>query len=194
MKNRGLVAAGAFFVVVLLAFFFLDLRGTPKTSSTTPVPQGSPVISVASKDIRSVTVKARAKTYVQQRAGTGWIYSDCPDALPPCPNTLADRVKADLLLDALLQLRPLSTVYGAPAGLPAYGLDKATSGQFEVTTVAGTTTTLLLGSKTTDSNGYYLRRQDSNDVFVVSAGILDGQVLSIIDSPPVPVPSPSPSK
>jgi hypothetical protein len=83
-------------------------------------------------------------------------------------------------------------IYGAPEGLPAYGVDKPTTAEIDIKGTGNEQLTLLIGGKSADSASYYGRRLDSNNVLALAVASIDTELLSLVDTPPVPQPSPPP--
>ncbi len=193
-ENRGLYIAGAFFAVVLLGFIYLDRGGkVSPSSSASPTAQPSPVVGLAINQLAQVVVHGKGKVLTVALQGNGFTYSLCAEGQGGCPSQPADKTRSAQLFQAVAQLTPTHVVYGAPEGLPAYGVDKPTNGELDVKGQGGQQTTVVIGNKSTDGSNYFIRRQDGNDVLVVTAGAIDTTLFGLIDTPPNPAPSPSPS-
>jgi hypothetical protein len=193
-QNRGLYIAAALFAVVALGFIYLDKGGkTNPSSGTSPAPAPSPVVGLALNQVSQVVVHGKGKVLIIAVQGSAFTYSLCAEGQGSCPTHPADPSGAAGLLQAVVQLAPTHVVYGAPEGLPAYGVDRPTNGEIDVKGLAGQQVTILIGNKSTDGASYFIRRQDGNDVLVVTAGSIDTSLFGLIDSPPVPTPSPVPS-
>jgi hypothetical protein len=190
MSSRGFYIAGAVFLAAVFLYYVFDLH-RPGPSSNAP-PQAAAIINIDPATISQFQVKSAGKTLTVLRNGAEWRYSVCPSAQADCPTSVADTNRALALLGVILQLRPTKTIFGAPEGLPAYGLDTATVGEVDVQTPSGRSMSLLVGAKTQDSVSYYVRLSTSNDILTVPAATLQTQVIGAISAPPAPVPSPSP--
>ena len=193
-QNRGLYVAAAFFAVVALGFIYLDKGGKATPSSgASPAPVPSPVVGLALNQVSQVVVHGKGKVLTIAVQPSSFTYSLCAEGQGGCASQPADPARAAGLLQAVVQMAPTHVVYGAPEGLPAYGVDKPTNGEVDVKGQGGQQVTILIGNKSTDGASYFIRRQDANDVLVVTAGAIDTSLFGLIDSPPAPVPSPSPS-
>ena len=192
-ENRGLYIAAAFFAVVAMGFIYLDRGGKVSPSSTpTPAAAPSPVVGLSVSQMSEVAVHSGGTVLTIAVQGTGFTYSLCAEGQGGCSTQAADRTRSAALFQAVAQLTPTHVVYGAPEGLPAYGVDKPTSGEIDVQGQAGRQVTILVGHKSTDGASYFIRRVDSRDVPVVPAGAIDTGLFGLIATPPVPAPSPSP--
>ena len=192
--NRGLYIAAAFFAIVALGFIYLDRGGRATSSSTaTPAAQPSPVVGLSISQIGQVVVHGKGRVVTVAQQGNGFTYSLCAEGQGGCPTQAADRARSAELFQAVAQLTPTHVVYGAPEGLPAYGVDKPTNGEIDVKGQAGQQVTIVIGNKSTDGASYFIRRQDASDVLVVTAGSIDTGLFGLIVTPPVPVPTPSPA-
>lgn len=191
MNNRGFYVAAAIFLVAIGAFYFLDIRKPPASGGATP--QATPVISVDAATVTQFQVKTGGRILTVTRNGSDWRYSVCPTAQPDCPSSPADATRSITLLQAILQLQPTRTIFGAPEGLPAYGLDTATRGEIDIATSTGQTIVVLIGSVAPDNASVYLRLSTSNDILAVASGTLQTEVLGALDAPPAVVPTPSPA-
>jgi hypothetical protein len=191
-ENRSLYLAGAILAAVVVLFYFFDLHGPAKAPSTTPTPLPSLVLGLPAGQIQQVVIHANAKVLTIGLQGTGWTYSLCPEGQASCPPQTADPAPSAQLFQSLSALRPSKVIFGAPEGLPAYGVDKPTTAEIDVKGISNQQVTVLVGLKSSDSASYFVRRQDSNDVLAIAAATIDGFV-ALLDKPPVPPPSPSPS-
>ena len=193
-ENRGLYLAGFFFLIVAVGFLYLDRGGkvTPTTSAS-PSPAPSPVVGIGANQLAQVVIHGKGKVLTVARQGNAFTYSVCAEGQGACPTQPADVTKTAQLFSAVATLTPTHVVYGAPDGMPAYGVDKPTNGEIDIKGQGGQQVTLVVGIKTPDGASYFVRRQDSSDVLVVTSGSIDTQFLALIDAPPVPTPSPSPS-
>jgi hypothetical protein len=197
MSNRALYAAAALFLLALGAYFIYDRGKTPVTpggsATASPVALASPVVALDPNQIGQVEVKARGKILTVVRSNLTFTYQVCPADQPTaCQPQIADQTLSIQLFTNIVQLRPARTIFGVTDQLPGFGLDKATAGEFTVTTSSGQKTTLWIGGKTTDGVNDYVRRPDGGDVFAIPAASIDGPILGLVDNPPVPRPSPSP--
>ncbi|MFN2462560.1 MAG: DUF4340 domain-containing protein [Candidatus Dormibacteria bacterium] len=190
-QNRGLYIAAAVFLLAAAIYFFADKNGRPPV--VTPSPQPSPVVGLGASQVQQVVIHARGKVLTLARQGTAWTYSVCPDGQSDCPVNPADQSLSLQYIQALTELRPVHVVYGAPEGLPAYGVDKPTGGELDIRSTSGRQVTVLVGGKSTDGASYFLRRQDSQNILTVATTTVDGQLLALVDRPPVPAPSPAPA-
>ena len=190
-QNRGLLIAGAIFVLAA-AIYFLAER-TPKSATTTPTPQASPIVALSATQVQQVVIHAQGKVLTVNRVGNGFTYAVCPDGQADCAAAPADPTLSLQLFQGLTQLRPAHTVYRAPEGLPAYGADKPTNGEIDIKSTSGQQVTILVGLKTTDGANYFLHRQDSPDVVTVATSVVDSGFLGLVNHPPVAVPSPPPA-
>jgi hypothetical protein len=189
MNSRGLYIAAAILLAAVGLFYFFDLR--KPSPNATASPQPSPIISVDAASVTEIDVKANGKVLTVTRNGNAWRYSVCPADQATCASSPADTVRSVTLLVSILQLRPIKTVFGAPEGLPAYGLASGTGGEV-VVKAPGRIVTLLVGAQAPGNAGTFVRLSDSNDIQVVAPSTLQTQVLGAITMPPVPIPSPSP--
>jgi hypothetical protein len=191
-ENRSLYLAGAILAAVVVLFYFFDLHGPAKAPTTTPTPLPSLVLSLRASQIQHVVIHANSKVLTIGLQGTSWTYTLCPEGQAPCPPKPADPAPSAQLFQALSALRPSKVIFGAPEGLPAYGVDKPTTAEIDVKGLSNQQVTLLVGIKSPDSSSYFVRRQDANDVLAVATGTIDG-FLALVSQPPVPQPSASPS-
>jgi hypothetical protein len=193
-ENRGLYIAALFFAAVAVGFLYLDkgARVTPSSSSSPAAPAPSPVVGLAINQVANVVIHGKGKVLTVSIQADGFTYSLCAEGQGNCQPQPADKTRSAQLFQAVVQLTPTHVVYGAPEGLPAYGADKPTNGEIDVKGRGGQQATILIGNKSTDGANYFLRRQDSNDVVVVTAGSIDTSLFGLIDQPPAPAPTPSP--
>jgi hypothetical protein len=189
MNSRGLYIAAALLLAALGLFYFFDLRRPPQGATASP--QASPIISIDPASVTEIDVKSGGKALTVTRSGNDWRYSVCGVGQAACPSSPADTVRSVQLLVQILQLRSIKTVFGAPEGLPAYGLATGTGGEVTLKS-PGRSVLLLVGAQAPGGAGMYVRLSDSNDIQVVSLSSMQTQVLGAIAAPPVPVPSPSP--
>jgi hypothetical protein len=191
MNNRGFYVVAAIFLAALGLFYFFDVRKPPPGTTTSPRP--GPLINIDAATVSEIDIKANGKVLTVTRSASEWRYSVCPADQPGCPSQPASTTRSVQLLQAILQLSPSKTIFGAPAGLPAYGLASATGGEIDLKTPSGRSVALLVGAKAPDSVSLYVRLADSNDIQAVPVAALQTPILGAIDAPPVPLPSPSPS-
>ena len=189
MSSRGFYIAAAVFLAAFFAYYVFDLHRPAPASSGTP--QASPVINLDATTVSQFEVKAGGKTLTVLRNGSEWRYSVCADAAAACPTSVADATRAVTLLQTILQLRPAKTIFGAPDGLPAYGLDKATTGEVDVQTPSGRSFSLLVGATAPDKTNIYVRLSGSNDIQAVPAATVQTEIIGAIQRPPAPIPTPS---
>ena len=189
MSSRGFYIAAAIFLAAVAAYYIFDIH---KPASTGGALQPSPVINIDPSTVSRIEVKSAGRTLTVLRNGAEWRYSVCPGAQTDCPTSVADTPRALALLGVILQLRPTTTIFGAPEGLPAYGLDTATVGEVDLQTRSGRSVALLIGAKTQDSVSYYVRLTGSKDIETVPAVTVQTQVIGALDAPPAPIPRPSP--
>jgi len=191
MSSRGFYIAAAVFLAAFVAYYVFDLHRPAPASKGTP--QASPVINLDATTVSQFEVKAGGKTLTVLRNGSEWRYSVCADAAAAaaCPTSVADTTRAVTLLQSILQLRPVKTIFGAPDGLPAYGLDKATAGEVDVQTPSGRSVSLLVGATAPDNSNIYVRLSGSNDIQAVPAATVQTEIIGAIQGPPAPVPTPS---
>src|SRR5437870_1018282 len=116
MAYRGLIAAAVIFLLALGLYAFVNATGGNRTPSPAASPLPSPIISVKSADVASLQLKKGGRTLTATRQNGAWTYSVCADGAAACPPQPADAVKAGVLLDAVLELRPTVSIPGAPAG------------------------------------------------------------------------------
>jgi hypothetical protein len=197
MSNKGLYAAAAVFLIVLGVYYIYDKGKTPVTpgasASASPAPQGSPLVTLDPNQIGQVDITTAGKILTVIRSNLTFTYKVCPADQPAaCQPQVADTNLSIQLFTGIVQLRPARTIFGVTDQLPGFGLDKATAGEFTVTTASGQKTTLWVGGKTTDGVNDYVRRPDGGDVYAVPAASIDGPILGLVNNPPVPQPSPSP--
>jgi len=192
-ENRGLYLAGAFFAVIALGFIYLDKGGKVSPSSgATPAAQPSPAVGLSINQVAQVVVHGKGKVLTVAVQTNGFTYSVCAEGQGDCLAQPADKIRAAQLFQAVVQLTPTHVVFGAPEGLPAYGVDKPTNGEVDVKGRGGQQATLVIGNKSTDGASYFIKRQDSTDVLVVAAGSIDTSLFGLIDAPPVLTASPPP--
>jgi hypothetical protein len=194
-SNRGTLIAVGFFLAAFLAFYIFVVRKPDTVPSATPTPQAGPLLrfSAANVDTIVIKVKGKAKTLSLKKTAAKWNFGLCAIDAADCPATEpADDGKVQQLAASLADLRPTTTVYGAPEGIAAYGLDQP-SAEVSVTIVGGSKLTLLLGGRTPEQSGVYAKRLDADTIYALPATTVDAQLLPLIDSPPRPVPSPSPA-
>lgn len=191
-QNRGLIVAGAVFTAVVVLFVFFDLKQPKQAPSSSPTPQPSPVVGLAAGQLQQVVVHAKGKVLTVTRNGNNFTYSDCPAGQGDCPAQAADTTASGQFYQQLAALSPSKVIFGAPEGLPAYGVDKPTTAEIDIKGAANQQATVLVGIKSPDSSSYFARRQDSNDILAVAAATVDA-LLALVDTPPVPQPSPAAS-
>lgn len=172
-------------------YFFADKNAKSPAPAVTPQP--SPVVGLGAAQVQQVVIHAHGKVLTVSRAGAGWTYAVCPDGQSPCPAQPADQSLSLQLVQTVTELRPSHVIFGAPEGLPAYGVDKPSAGEIDIKGVVGQQVTILVGGKTGDGASYYLRRQDGQDILLVTAASFDTEFLGLVDKPPAPLPTPSPS-
>jgi hypothetical protein len=190
MNSRGFYIAAAILLAAIGLFYFFDVRKPPPDVGASPQP--SPIVSVDPAVVTEIDVKSGGKVLTVTRHGSDWRYSVCPTDQASCPSSPADTVRSVQLLVVVLQLRPTKTVFGAPEGLPAYGLATGTGGEIDLKTPSRSIT-MLVGATAPGNAGMYVRLSDSNDIQVVPLSTMKTQLLGAIANPPAPVPSPSPS-
>jgi hypothetical protein len=191
-ENRGLVIAGAILVAVGVLFYFFDLKGPAKAPTTSPTPQLSPVVGLAPSQIQQIVVHSKSKVLTLAVQGNNFSYALCDEGTSSCAGQPADATPSAQAFQSLAALRPSKVIFGAPEGLPAYGVDKPTTAEIDVKGASNQQVTIIVGGKSPDSSSYFLRRQDSNDILAVAVGSIDA-LLALLDKPPVPVPTASPA-
>jgi hypothetical protein len=149
------------------------------------------VINLDATTVSQFEIKSGGRTLTVVRDGSEWRYSVCADAAAGCPTSVADPTRAATLLQTILQLRPVKTIFGAPDGLPAYGLDKATIGEVDLQTPSGRSVSLLVGAAAPDKTNIYVRLSTSNDIQAVPAATVQTEIIGAIQGPPAPIPTPS---
>jgi hypothetical protein len=191
MDNRGFYIAAAIFLAAVGLFYLFDARkSTPSTASS---PRPAAVVNLDAASVSEIDIRASGKLLTVSKSGSDWRYAVCPADHSGCPSSPADAILSIRLLQAILQLTPTKTIFGAPEGLPAYGLVTATGGEIDLKTQAGRSVVILVGGHAPDNASVYLRLSDSNDIQAVPASAIQGPILGVVDSPPVPQPSPSPA-
>jgi Domain of unknown function (DUF4340) len=191
MNNRGFYLVAAIFLAAVGLYYFFDVRKPPPSTATSPRP--GPLVNIDAATVSEIDIKANAKVLMVSRNGAEWRYSVCPAAQPGCPSQPASSTRSVQLLQAILQLSPSKTIFGAPEGLPAYGLASASGGEIDLKTPSGRTVSVLVGANAPDGVSVYVRLADSNDVQAVPLASIQTPILGAIDAPPVPLPTPSPS-
>jgi hypothetical protein len=191
MDNRRFYLVAAIFLAALGLFYFFDIRKPPPSTAGSPRP--GPLLSIDAATVSEIDVKANGRVLTVSRSGSDWRYSVCGADQPGCPSQPASSVASIQLLQAILQVTPSKSIFGAPEGLPAYGLATATGGEIDLKTPSGRSVALLVGAKAPDSVSVYVRLADSNDIQVVPVASIQTPILGAIDAPPVLRPSPSPS-
>ncbi len=189
MSSRGFYIAAAVFLAAFFVYYVFDLHRPPPATNRPPQP--SPVINLDATTVSQFEVKSGGRTLTVLRNGSEWRYSVCAEAAAGCSTSVADTTRAVALLQTILQLRPVKTIFGAPAGLPAYSLDKATAGEVDLQTPSGRTISLLIGAVTPDNTNIYVRLSTSNDIQAVPAATVQTEIIGAIQAPPAPIPSPS---
>jgi hypothetical protein len=190
--NRGLVAAAIIFLAALAAYGVSGF-GSTGSGGGTPSPAASPLFPLRTGQVSGFQVKYQDSILTvarDQKTPTVWVYSVCPKASPGCPTQTADSVQTVALLTQILALAPATTLYGAPAGMTAYGLDTPTTGELLVRNTSNKTVDLWIGGKDPNSVAYYMRRVNTTTVWSVTAASVD-QILGAVAAPPKPLPSPS---
>ena len=190
-ENRGFLIAAGIFVVVAAAFIYGE-RQPHSPPSTSPTPQPSPLVGLSANQLQQVVIHSQGKVLTVTRAATGFNYTLCAEGQGGCQPQPADLNRSSQLFTTLASLAPSHVIYGAPEGLPAYGVDKPTGGEVDIKSTTNQQVTLIIGIKTPDGSSYFVKRQDSSDVDAVATGTIDQELLSLVASPPVPQPSPSP--
>ena len=188
MNNRGFYIAAALLLAAIGLFYFFDVRKPAPAATASPQP--SPIVSIDPNSVTEIDVKSGGQVLAVTRSGSNWRYSVCAADTAGCPTSPADASRSVQLLIAILQLRPAHTIFGAPDGLPAYGLATAAS-EIDVKSPSRSIS-LLVGAVAPDTTNIYVRLADSNDIQAVAASTVQSQIIGVIASPPVPVPSPSP--
>ena len=190
-QNRGLYVAAAIFAAVAVIFVFADIRQPAKSPSTSPSPEPSPLVGIDANHLQQVVIHARGKVFTLTRDASSFKYSLCADGQGGCAAQPADLARSAQLFQDIGGLRPTHVIYGAPDGLPAYGVDKPTTAEVDVKSLTGEQVTLVVGIKTPDGVSYFVKRQDSHDVVSVAVGAIAQQLLGFNASPPGPQPTPS---
>jgi hypothetical protein len=187
------------FLAALLAFYLFVVRQPSTTTPTSnPSPLAGPVVRIKSADVTALAIKGKDKANNDRvmtvaRVGTGsWTYAICLPDQADCPPGPADPTRAASLVDNVVTLRPSQTIFGAPEGLAAYGLDHPTTAEIDITVSGGRTTVIWVGAKSPDKNSYYIKLKDGTDVFLVPASAIDSTILDAVTNPPKPQPSPLP--
>jgi hypothetical protein len=191
MNNRGFYIVAAIFLAAVGLFYFFDARKPPPSVSSSP--RAGPLVNINAATVSEIDIKANGKVLTVTRSGADWRYSVCGADQAACPSKLADSVRSIQLLQAILQLSPSKTIFGAPEGLPAYGLATASGGEIDLKTPSGRSVVILVGARAPDNVSVYIRLADSNDIQAVPASAIQAPIIGAIDAPPVPLPSPSPS-
>ena len=197
MQNRGLYVAAALFVLAVGAFYIYD-KGKPSnapgsTPSASPAPLASPLANLDANQVSEVVVKANGKVLTVTRTATGFTYSDCPSGQTNCTAQIADINGSSQLFVAVVQIRPVRTIYGVSDQFPSFGLDKPTTAEIDIKTASGQTTVIWVGAKAPDGTSEYVRLATGSDVYAVSSSSIDTPIVALVDNPPAPVPTPSPS-
>jgi hypothetical protein len=196
MRNRGLYAAAALFLLAVGAFYIYDKgqssNAPGSTPSASPRPVPTPIVSIDPNQISQVDVKAKAKVLTVVRNNTTFTYTVCPTDQTNCQPQIADPAVSIQLFTSVVQLGATRTIFGVSDQLPNFGLDKPTGGEIDIKTGSGKTTIIWIGAKAPDNVSVYVRRPDGGDVFAVPAASIDVPILGLVDNPPVPRPSPSP--
>jgi hypothetical protein len=174
------------------------LRQGTSAPVANPSPLPSPIVRVSSANVTALTITGKdkagsAQTLTLKRAGGAWSYALCPPLQADCPSQSADSGKATSLVDTVVTLRPSKTIFGAPDGLPAYGLDTPSTAEVDISTASGQLTVLWVGAKGIDKTSYFVRLKDTNDVYAVDATAIDSTILDALTNPPKVQPSPSPN-
>lgn len=167
-------------LVLIGAFlYFGELQAEPKKEG-----QETQVLNLKAADVNSIVVSHQGQTTELKKEGAYW------QLRKPEPAETQSGV-VDGLVARMAVLNASRTLPGAAEPLATYGLETPRA-EATLKTSDNRTTVLLIGDNTPDGSSSYVKRKDSDQVYVVS-GVLAADVMRLVTNPPKALPTPTPT-
>lgn len=171
----------AILVVVGGGVYWQDIRPGPKKEA----PKATQILSFDAKDINSLEVTYNNKTTELHKEG------DSKWQLTKPENADADYWSVEGMISRLGNLSANRALTGTVGDLATYGLDHPII-EAKVGTTQGKQDTLTVGDKSPDGTAYYVKRNDSDTIFLVSTSLIS-DVQKLVTNPPKAIPTPTPA-
>mgnify|MGYP000135598611 CR=1 FL=1 len=182
MSYRTTLVLLVVFIVFGGAVYFLELRDKGQGAEATPKADQLRVFDLDDGAVRRLSVTWNDRTVTVERPEDGdW-------QLQP-EGVRADQLRVSQLVFRLSRLRAVERVNAGDADLGSYGLAQpALKVTMELPDV---TAELLVGAKAPLDMGYYARRADGGEVYVVDSRTVS-DLQQLVEDPPRERPTPTP--
>lgn len=166
-------------IVVGAYFYFAEVQAEPQKET-----QQAEVFSFKAADLDSIVVSYQDKTTNLKKDGSYWKLKEPEEAE-------AQTSLVEGLLARIAPLRASRALTGDIEPLAAYGLENP---QLEATirTSGNQSAILQVGDVTPDGSSYYVKRKDSDQIYLVSASIIS-EIMRLVTNPPKALPTPTPT-
>ena len=167
---------------MFLVVWWLELRPgrEPHPSSS----RQSALFNFKSEQVRTLAIIRGPQRLELSRTGTGW------QIVIPEPGS-ADALRVDQLARALAELIPDRQLGASEQPLDIYGLEPPSL--IVDVGLERETWHLYIGKPTIDRGGYFARVDQLRTVYVISATLVDQQLIAALERPPRATPIPSPA-
>ena len=161
-KGKGLLFAVLILIVLLVLYFVIDLqqKKADQEAETEETEESSLPVSVTDDEIAKVTVKNGDVTMTYTKNDDTWTYEEDSD-FP------LDESAVDTKMSKLTSLT-VDRVLESPEDLSEYGLDEPKQ-EVTVLKTDGTAFTLYIGNQNSSNNDFYVKVDDSTDVYTMPA-------------------------
>jgi hypothetical protein len=183
MSYRSTAYLLALLALVGAIVYFVELRNPPATSGSAPKKELQ-ITSLKAADVETIEVKQGDRSVVVKKGDDGKWMIDQPEKLE------AEQSQVGAVASQLAALQAERVIADKPDNLADFGLDKP---QWEVNigVKGGEAQSLLVGGDNPNSSGIYLKRADTDTVYLVSSYTMT-DLKNWLTTPPKAVPTPTP--
>lgn len=168
-------------LVVLGAYlYFSEIRPGPQQADE----PSTEVIDFNAVDVNSIKVSYQGKSIELKKQDSNWKLTK-PEEAETQPYVV------DGLVARIAPLNATRVLSGTLDPLSAYGLDTPQA-EAIIGTTGNRSAFLEVGNNTPDGSSFYVKREDSNKVYIVSSSVIS-DVIKLATDPPKATPTPTPS-
>lgn len=186
MSYRTTAILLAILVVIGIAVYWQDLRPEAKKEG----PKETQIFSFETKDVNRIEVTYQGKTTelrkLRRENDTKWRLTKPEEAE-------ADYWYMEGLASRLGKMNANRALTDTGSNLSEFGLDRPDAMVvIDLATEGGKQQSLLIGDKSPDGSAYYVKRSDSDTVYLVNSSLV-GDIIKVTTDPPKATPTPTPA-
>lgn len=181
MNYRTTLILLAILVAIGGAVYWEDLRPGARKEE----PKATQILSIEAKDITGLDVTYDGKSLALRREGESRWRLTRPEEAE------ADYSGVETVVARLGSLNANRALTGTVEAPSAYGLDRPVA-EAKIRTAQGKTEVIMVGDKSPDETAYYVKRGDSNSIYLVSTMMIS-DVVNLVTNPPRAAPTPTPA-